>query len=621
LATVRTADRVRDSTRAETFRERSGEQNENIDESYEPPGSPIPNGELATNRLELSPNGHADGPWPQFAPAKWGHETDDRRMYRTADGAELIEVVRFNTDKGKAFYQYDVQRGMWVGKRGASLPKPRPLYRLDELAASPGAPVVVCEGETKTTAITDELGLLATSPMGGAKSIGEVDWQPLAGRTVTIWPDADRPGADMAAKLAPMLQKLGCTVRVVQLPDGVFDGWDVIDALADSVDIKALLDGAVEVEPPELPVKPIIPFSWGELEGFDPPPLRFVVDSLIPEATVTGLFGIGGAGKTMLAQLLASCCASWPDFLGLSTRRCRAMAVFCEDRKAEVWRRQVRINRELALRMAEIDENFLPVIRAGEDSTLAQMGTGKNQGLLVDGPFMPELVGGIERFKPAVLLLDNILQMYAGNINDPVQVTRFVRMMTKLADRYNMAIVLLGHVAKAEGSTFMGSQSWSDALRSRLLLEWTKENGELEQRLILRRPKANYAPEDKEKIELVWSGNGVLVAKRQRPRTFGDKLDLEEHKAKARTAFLAGLDALTAQGIHMSHSKNSSQNWAPMMIIRHGHGAGFAMAELDKAMIELLNSGKIAANQPFGARRVNNRMQVKGIVRVPELGL
>ena len=71
-------------------------------------------------------------------------------------------------------------------------------------------------------------------------------------------------------------------------------------------------------------------------------------------------------------------------------------------------------------------------------------------------------------------------------------------------------MVLLGHVAKAEGSEYSGSTAWDAAVRSRLLLAHEGQGDE--KQLFLRKPKANYSETDA--LELEWR-DGMLHAVNQ----------------------------------------------------------------------------------------------------------
>ena len=62
---------------------------------------------------------------------------------------------------------------------------------------------------------------------GGTGSVEHADLIQLQGRQIIIWPDADQPGRDAAAKLAGRL-KTPRTVNTDGLPDS-FDASDLVD--------------------------------------------------------------------------------------------------------------------------------------------------------------------------------------------------------------------------------------------------------------------------------------------------------------------------------------------------------------------------------------------------------
>lgn len=107
----------------------------------------------------------------------------------------------------------------------------KPLYALARIACKPDATVWVAEGEAKVDAL-NKLGLVATTS-GSASSADAADWQPLRGRTVTIWPDNDDPGRGYAGEVASILLDMGCAVSCVDVGKlGLEVGEDAIDWLA-----------------------------------------------------------------------------------------------------------------------------------------------------------------------------------------------------------------------------------------------------------------------------------------------------------------------------------------------------------------------------------------------------
>lgn len=159
--------------------------------------------------------------------------------YRDRAGRLLGLICRFEAPGGGkeirslVFAEHKKWGRQW---RWLGFPKPRPLYGLDRLAARPDAPVVICEGEKAANAAGKLLPdhVAVTSP-GGSKAAKGADWSALAGRNVTIWPDADEPGQAYARQVADMLAKLSpaSAVSIVEPPRGVPEKWDAADALAE----------------------------------------------------------------------------------------------------------------------------------------------------------------------------------------------------------------------------------------------------------------------------------------------------------------------------------------------------------------------------------------------------
>jgi len=171
--------------------------------------------------------------------------------YRDAQGRLLGYVARaeiMDRDTGRA-RKWTPQITWCVSPSGARqwclqpFAEPRPLLGLDDLAAKPEAPVLVVEGEKCRAAGAGAWPAYAVvSWPGGSHGVGRVNWTPLAGRDVVLWPDADEAGAkamlgwrndagDFRAGVAHYLARVGA--RVIRMVDteGRPKGWDVADAL------------------------------------------------------------------------------------------------------------------------------------------------------------------------------------------------------------------------------------------------------------------------------------------------------------------------------------------------------------------------------------------------------
>jgi AAA domain len=86
----------------------------------------------------------------------------------------------------------------------------------------------------------------------------------------------------------------------------------------------------------------LAPIDPTTLHGLPVPERRWLVPDWIPMARASSLYGDGGEGKTLLAQMLATACAlDGAKWLGLTVRRCNSLLVFCEDDLDEMFRRQI----------------------------------------------------------------------------------------------------------------------------------------------------------------------------------------------------------------------------------------------------------------------------------------
>jgi putative DNA primase/helicase len=157
--------------------------------------------------------------------------------YRNSSGEVLFWIQRIRLRSGgKAFLHRVWLDGAWhrPSRRDAfscDWPTPRPLYGLPDLLQRPEAPVLVVEGESTADAAARLFPQHAVLTWAnGAKAIAKADWTPLAGRSVTLWPDADAAGLEAMQSLAALLHPLDCQLQLVALPADLPQGWDLADA-------------------------------------------------------------------------------------------------------------------------------------------------------------------------------------------------------------------------------------------------------------------------------------------------------------------------------------------------------------------------------------------------------
>lgn len=177
--------------------------------------------------------------------------------YHQASGALDGFVLRFDTPTGKE--TRPLRWGQLRGRVGWHLKgwagdDARPLYRLPTLLAAPDLPVLLCEGEKAADAAADVVGpsWVVIASMNGARSPHRTDWSHLAGRDLVIWPDNDEPGRAYALAAAALALKAGAgSVRIVEVPDSLPEGWDLADPMPDDLqlDPDELLVSAPKFDP------------------------------------------------------------------------------------------------------------------------------------------------------------------------------------------------------------------------------------------------------------------------------------------------------------------------------------------------------------------------------------
>ena len=181
------------------------------------------------------------------------HLMSDWWRYLDGQGRLLFFSVRYDkpgklTAKGKAAkvfspYSYFGEKGWRL--KGWGRPH-TPLYGLDRLAERPDAPVMLVEGEKAADAAAALFpGHVVACWFGGLGQLAKADFEPLAGRDVVYWPDADLSGRNSVPLVAAKLAAAGATgLRVVGTPDNLPAGWDLADDVPPGVDVAELLRAA-----------------------------------------------------------------------------------------------------------------------------------------------------------------------------------------------------------------------------------------------------------------------------------------------------------------------------------------------------------------------------------------
>jgi len=213
------------------------------------PNAPRP----VTRQIRERAEAHAGKPWPRIDDRPPPCET---YVYQDRDGNVLALVRRHEYDEvdpatGKRRKTFSV----WCARTGKpQAPNPRPLYRIPAIGSAEH--VVFVEGERKADALAAH-SIAATCIMfGSGAPLDKVDWSPIAGKIVTVWPDNDPSGMVFADKIIPILQAHGCRVGRMQIPPDTPPKWDAADCIADGKDPTTFINAAIPVEACEQPGRP-----------------------------------------------------------------------------------------------------------------------------------------------------------------------------------------------------------------------------------------------------------------------------------------------------------------------------------------------------------------------------
>jgi RecA-family ATPase len=345
----------------------------------------------------------------------------------------------------------------------------------------------------------------------------------------------------------------------------------------------------------ELPPRVVCPTIFF---GTDPPPRRWIVPDWIPYGAVTGLYGEGGLGKSLLSQQLQTGTALGTTWLGLPVEQSVSLGVYCEDDEDELRRRQRDINADYGVDLGRL-ENVFWMSRLGEDNILM---TYARTGVAKLTKFHAEVMQAALDFKARLVIIDAAADAFGGDENNRGHVRQFVqRALGLIALKIDGAVLCTAHPSRAgisSGTGDSGSTGWSAAFRSRLSMGAPKaEAGEPPDpnARILERKKANYASRG-DTLRLRWH-NGVIIpdwASTAGMTTFG--------RVEARTVFLDLVREMDGQNRPVSSSSRAS-NYAPREFekLPTEQRYGFRKADFERAMNALFKDRKIK-NVPYGRK-------------------
>jgi len=353
-----------------------------------------------------------------LAPVSANGEHPAETVYRYDDeqGEPLFEVVK---TADKRFWQR-----LPGGEKGKI--ERRCLYRLpDLLRAPPHAPVFIVEGEKDADNLWRHHLPATTNPMGAGKWRQEfTDWllARLPSRSFIILPDNDEPGLKHADEVLHSLKRAGLKAQVKQLP-GLPPKGDVSDWLASG-------GNAEELTTPDLPAR-ARGFTAAELVGMVIKATKWAVPGYISEG-LNILAGGQKLGKSWLAFDLALAVAMKGYAFGsIALEQGDALYLALEDTPRRLQERLIK------LLQGEPAPERLHIYT--EWPTLTEGGLDWLEAWLTDHPTARLVViDTLKKIRPP--------RMRNGNAYD--EDYDFMGLLKNLADRYEVAFLVLHHVRK-----------------------------------------------------------------------------------------------------------------------------------------------------------------------------
>jgi putative DNA primase/helicase len=216
-------------------------------------GETIKNTPKPPKRVDWKPvTPHQTAPKPNFNHYNL-EQPSQKWAYHDSQGHVIGYVCRFDLPEGKQVipmtYCTDGKRYEW---RWRGFERPRPLYNLHLLEQHPDKTVIIVEGEKCADAVNANMDTaVAIAWPGGAEAIKHIEWSPIHGRKVILWPDNDteqrygekhpkagqikpwyeQPGNSAMLEIASMIQPHCPVTKWLRVPAGPEfpHKWDAAD--------------------------------------------------------------------------------------------------------------------------------------------------------------------------------------------------------------------------------------------------------------------------------------------------------------------------------------------------------------------------------------------------------
>lgn len=271
-----------------------------------------------------------------------------------------------------------------------------------------------------------------------------------------------------------------CELRSEKFDQGVFDGdWargDIERISERWVFTEAARLGWQEPQTATSDESGLVEVDLSSFERLQPEPVESLLGAYLPVPHVTLLGGHGGSGKSFLSLIWAVHVALGEPWGGVRTKAGRVLFLSLED-GADVllWRlRKVVDGYGLGERLDELRASISLVDGSKSDGALVRE-------VFVDGvrdveptSLFRQFEQKASEFKPDLIIIDNASDAFAANEIQRQAVRKFIRILARLGEQHNAAVLLLAHIDKnaakngANGNSYSGSTQWHNSTRSRV---------------------------------------------------------------------------------------------------------------------------------------------------------
>ena len=245
-----------------------------------------------------------------------------------------------------------------------------------------------------------------------------------------------------------------------------FSGGEVIDLREKLQTQLDYLDRILGNEPPLPTLRVANPADW---EGKVAPPRRWDVPDYIHHGSPALLYADGGTGKGYLGLQLAVGRALAKEWIGLMPEPGRTLVLSTEDDFDEMWRRIEGMLPFFGARMADLGDIRL-VDLVGESSVLGLL----SKGIIEPTPMYEALDKYMADFKPGMVILDVLADLFSGEENNRPQVTQFMGLLKRLGRKHDCTPLLSAQPSVAgmnTGTGTSGSTGWNNSGRARMYFQ------------------------------------------------------------------------------------------------------------------------------------------------------